>query len=122
MSLPRVIGTLCLLLVASAGMVRAQSSKNETHLRTASGQVTDKSDEPAPGSVVFLKNLRTNAVSSRFADKDGNYRFSGLDPNADYELHAEMGDMQSPVKTMFSLDSRKEMTLNLKLDKKKSTK
>jgi hypothetical protein len=87
-----------------------------------SGQVTDKSDDPAAGSVVFLKNLRTNAVSSRFADKDGDYRFSGLDPNADYELHAELGDMQSSVKTMFSLDSRKEMTLNLKLDKKKSAK
>ncbi len=100
----------------------AQNSKSETHLRTVSGQVTNKSEDPVPGSVVFLKNLRTSAVSSRFADKDGNYKFSGLDPNADYELHAEMGDMQSSVKTMFSLDSRKEMTLNLKLDKKKSSK
>ncbi len=122
MSLIKTIGTACLLLLMLAGIATAQSSKNETHLRTVSGQVTDKSEDPVPGSVVFLKNVRTSSVSSRFADKDGNYKFSGLDPNADYELHAEMGDMQSSVKTMFSLDSRKEMTLNLKLDKKKSAK
>ncbi len=122
MRILKTIGVLGLLLLACAGVLTAQSSKNETHLRTVSGQVTDKSEDPASGSVIFLKNLRTNSVSSRFADKDGNYRFSGLDPNADYELHAELGDMQSSVKTMFSLDSRKEMTLNLKLDKKKSAK
>lgn len=122
MRLPKIIGILCLLLGMCNGVAVAQSSKNETHLRTVIGQVTNKSEDPVPGSVIFLKNLRTNSVSSRFADKDGNYKFSGLDPNADYELHAEMGDMQSSVKTMFSLDSRKEMTLNLKLDKKKSSK
>ncbi|MGB2627689.1 MAG: carboxypeptidase-like regulatory domain-containing protein [Candidatus Acidiferrum sp.] len=122
MNLAKTIGTVCLLLALVAGIAVAQNSKSETHLRTVSGQVTNKSEDPVPGSVVFLKNVRTSAVSSRFADKDGNYKFSGLDPNADYELHAEMGDMQSSVKTMFSLDSRKEMTLNLKLDKKKSSK
>lgn len=120
MNIQRVIGTLGLLLVLCTAVVSAQSSKNETHLRTVSGQVTDRSENPAPGSVVFLKNLRTNAVSSRFADKDGNYKFSGLDPNADYELHAELNDERSAVKTMSTLDGRKEMTLNLKLDKKKS--
>ena len=113
MNLTRAIGVFCLLLGLFAGIAMAQNAKSETHLRTVSGQVTDKSEDPVPGSVVFLKNLRTSSVSSRFADKDGNYKFSGLDPNADYELHAEMGEMQSSVKTMFSLDSRKEMTLNL---------
>lgn len=120
MNVQKTAVTLYLLLIFCAGFASAQSSKNETHLRTVSGQVTDKSDNPAAGSVIFLKNLRTNAVSSRFADKDGNYRFSGLDPNADYELHAELNDERSAVKTMSSLDSRKEMTLNLKLDKKKN--
>jgi Carboxypeptidase regulatory-like domain len=119
MNVPGKIVAICLLFFCS-GFVLAQSSKNETHLRTVIGQVTDKSDNPAVGCVIFLKNLRTNAVSSRFADKDGNYRFSGLDPNADYELHAELNDERSAVKTMSSLDSRKEMTLNLKLDKKKN--
>ena len=114
------IGLLCLLLLLVAGLATAQGGKKETQLRTVSGVVTDKTDDPLPGSVVFLRNVRTNAVSSRFADKDGNYRFSGLDPNVDYEVHAELDGAKSASKTMSSLDSRKEMTLNLKIDKKKS--
>jgi hypothetical protein len=114
------IGLLCLAMLLLAGLAAAQTGKKETQLRTVSGLVTDKSDTPLPGSVVFLRNVRTNSVSSRFADKDGNYRFSGLDPNVDYEVHAELDGAKSPSKTMSSLDSRKEMTLNLKIDKKKS--
>lgn len=114
------IGVLCLVVLLLAGAAGAQGGKKEAQLRTVSGVVTDKSENPLPGSVVFLRNMRTNAVSSRFADKDGNYRFSGLDPNVDYEVHAELDGEKSPSKTMSSLDSRKEMTLNLKVDKKKS--
>jgi hypothetical protein len=120
MSVSRKLGILCLLLIFCTGFAAAQNAKNETHLRTVSGVVMDKSENPLPGSVVFLKNLRTNAVSSRFADHDGNYKFSGLDPNVDYEVHAELDDQKSASRTMSSLDSRKEMTLNLKIDKKKT--
>jgi len=106
-----------LVLAAIAG---AQDSKKESPLRTVRGIVTDKSETPLPNSVVFLKNLRTNAVRSSFADSEGNYRFSGLDPNADYEVHAELEGEKSQVKTVSSFDSRKEITLNLKVDRKKS--
>jgi hypothetical protein len=102
------------------GLGTAQSLKKETTLRTVLGAVTDKSDNPLPGGVVFLKNLRTGSISSRFADKDGNYRFSGLDPNADYEIHAELEGAKSPTKTISSLDGRKEILLNLRIDRKKS--
>jgi len=99
--------------------VLAQDSKKETRLRTVRGLVSDKSDNPLPNSVVFLKNLRTNAVRSNFADSDGNYRFSGLDPNADYEVHAELEGAKSPVRSVTSLDGRKEIVINLKVDRKK---
>jgi hypothetical protein len=105
-------------LFAFAGA--AQDSKKETQLRTVRGVVSDKSENPLPNSVVFLKNLRTNAVRSNFADTEGNYRFSGLDPNADYEVHAEFEGAKSPVRNVSSLDSRKEMVINLKIDRKKS--
>jgi Carboxypeptidase regulatory-like domain len=98
----------------------AQDSKKETQLRTLRGVVTDKSENPLPNSVVFLKNLRTNAVRSNFADTEGNYRFSGLDPNADYEVHAEFEGAKSSVRNVSSLDSRKEMVINLKIERKKS--
>ena len=97
-----------------------QDSKKETQLRTVHGVVTDKSENPLQNSVVFLKNLRTNAVRSNFADAEGNYRFSGLDPNADYEVHAEFEGAKSPVRSVSALDSRKEMVINLKIDRKKS--
>jgi hypothetical protein len=98
----------------------SQDSKKETQLRTVRGVVTDKSDNPLPNSVVFLKNLRTNSVRSNFADSEGNYRFSGLDPNADYEVHAELEGAKSPARNVSYLDSRREMVINLKIERKKS--
>ncbi|SRR6266702_2367577 len=109
--------SLLFLFVAAAS---SQDSKKEAQLRTVRGVVTDKSENPLPNSVVFLKNLRTNGVRSNFTDSDGIYRFSGLDPNADYEVHAELEGAKSPVKSVSSLDSRKEMVINLKIDRKKS--
>ena len=108
---------LTFAFVLAAG---AQDSKKESRLRTVRGIVTDKAETPLPNSVVFLKNLRTNAVRSSFADSEGNYRFSGLDPNVDYEVHAELDGEKSQVRTVSSFDSRKEITLNLKIDRKKS--
>lgn len=106
-----------LFLVASFST--AQDSKKEAQLRTVHGFVSDKSENALPNSVVFLKNLRTNGVRSNFADSDGNYRFSGLDPNVDYEIHAEFEGAKSPVRSVTSLDSRKDIVLNLKVDRKK---
>ncbi len=110
----------CFLLLSA--FVAAQDSKKdkETQLRTVRGVVSDKSENPMPNSVVFLKNLRTNGVRSNFADTDGNYRFSGLDPNADYEVHAEFEGAKSQVRNVTSLDSRKEIVINLKIDRKRN--
>ena len=112
------LASIALLLMAA--VVVAQSGKKETQLRTVRGVVADKSDKPVQNSVVFLKNLRTNVVISHFTDAEGSYRFTGLDPNVDYEIHAEANDEKSAARTVTSLDSRKEITLNLKLDRKKS--
>jgi hypothetical protein len=120
LKLNRRVAVICFALLFLAGFAGAQDSKKEPQLRTVRGVVTDKSDNPIPGAVVFLKNVRTNAVSSRFADSDGNYRFSGLDPNADYEVRAEFEGAKSPARSVSSLDSRKEMIVNLKIDRKKS--
>lgn len=105
-------------LLASAAA--AQDKRHEAQLRTVRGVVTDKSDNPLNGSVVFLKNMRTNSVRSSYTDDSGSYRFSGLDPNADYELHAEREKEKSTTRTVSSFDSRKDIVLNLKIDKKKS--
>jgi hypothetical protein len=113
----------CALLPLLSGIAAAQDSKQEAkkeaRLRSVLGVVTDKSDKPVVNAIVFLKNLRTNVVISHFSDAQGNYRFTGLDPNADYELRAEDGGEKSASRTISSLDSRKEMNLNLKIDRKR---
>jgi len=120
MNVQRRICGLALILAAFAGVGIAQDKKREAQLRTVRGVVSDKSDSPLSGSVVFLKNVRTNSVRSSYTDDTGSYRFSGLDPNADYELHAEKEGAKSPTRTVSSFESRKDIVLNLKIDKKKS--
>lgn len=116
----RGICFLVAALVLMATAVSAQDKKREAQLRTVRGVVTDKSDSALSGSVVFLKNTRTNSVRSSYTDDTGSYRFSGLDPNADYELHAEKEGAKSATRTVSSFDSRKDIVLNLKIDKKKT--
>jgi hypothetical protein len=113
------IFSLAIALCLFAVSVGAQDKKREAQLRTVRGVVADKSDNPISGSVVFLKNTRTNSVRSSYTDDTGNYRFSGLDPNADYELHAEKDGAKSSTRTVSSFESRKDIVLNLKIDRKK---
>jgi hypothetical protein len=76
-----------MLLFAAIGL--AQDNKKESQLRMVHGVTMDKGESPIPSAVVFLKNTRSNAIRSYISDEQGNYRFSGLDPNIDYEVHAE---------------------------------
>jgi len=110
---------LLFVLAAVSSHAAPQDNKHESQLRTVRGLVLDKADAPISAGVVFLKNNRTNAVRSYISDDAGNYRFSGLDPNADYEVHAEKDGAKSQTHTISSFDARKDIVLNLKLDKKK---
>src|SRR6266403_2906173 len=110
---------LALSVCVRVGM--AQDAKHEAQLRTVRGVVVDKSSEsPVPSAVVFLKNTRTNAVRSYIADEEGNYRFSGLDPNVDYEIHAEKDGAKSATRTVSSFDDKKDIVVNLKIEKRKA--
>lgn len=115
--------TLPILLVfaslASATVYRQQDQK-EPELRTVHGSVIDTQENPVPSSVVYLKNLKTQGVKTYIADEAGEYRFSGLDPNVDYEIHAEHNDLASSVRTISSYDSRRDINLPLKLSRKKN--
>lgn len=114
-----LLGAFLILGAAWAPAQNSKQEKKEAQLRTVRGVVLDKSESPIAGSVVFLKNSRTNTVRSNYTDESGNFRFSGLDPNADYEVHAEKEGGKTQTRTVSSLDSRKDIVLNLKMDKKK---
>lgn len=119
MTMLRRVFCLLAAIALLATVAHGQDKKREAQLRTVRGLVTDKSDNPLSGSVVFLKNMMTNSVRSSYTDDTGGYRFSGLDPNADYELHAEKDNEKSTTRTVSSFDSRKDIVLNLKVEKKK---
>lgn len=110
---------LTALLALAAAAALAQNSKKESQLRTVHGIVQDKSENLVAESIVYLKNTRSNIVRTLYTDSTGKYRFSGLDPNVDYEIHAEKESSRSATHTVTSFDSRKDITLNLKIDRKR---
>jgi hypothetical protein len=115
-----VVGTLGIvcfmaLSVAFARPAHAQDQKGDLQLRTIHGTVVDKDENPAPASVVYLLNVKTQAVKTYIADDAASYRFSGLDPNVDYEVYAEKDNMVSATRTVSSFDSRRDIEVVLKL-------
>ena len=116
------IGVLSLFLAAAALPLGAQDKKDDTGLRTVHGSVIDKSENPVASSVVYLENVKTQGVRTYIADEAGDYRFSGLDPNVDYQIHAEHNDMITAVRTISSFDSRRDLEVTLKLNRKKPPK
>jgi hypothetical protein len=120
MKLKRQIAGLAVVLCILAAAAGAQDAKHESQLRSVHGIVSDKAENPMPGAVVFLRNTRTNVVRSNIAeDETGSYKFSGLDPNSDFEIHAEKDGAKSSTRTISSFESRKEIVVNLKINPKK---
>ena len=116
-SLVRVM-VVALLAAALATVAPAQDDR-ESRLRTVRGTVIDNDDGPIPGGVVFLKNVKTGSVRTSIAGDDGTYRFSGLDPNVDFEIHAEHKEQTSAKRTVSSFQPNREIVIHLKVNKKK---
>lgn len=104
----------------SAASEGEQGRGKESQLRTLRGSVTDKDENPVrDGAIVYLKNTKTGVVKTYIAEDTGEYRFTGLDPNVDYEVHAEHKELASAKRNISSFDSRKEIVVHLKLNKKR---
>ena len=117
------LAILILILMAfAATALFAQGKGHESELRTVRGTVVDKQETPVETAVVYLKNVRTQDVTTHISDKEGQFRFSGLDLNADYEIHAEHEGWTSASRSVSNFDNRKEFVLTLKLDRKKGEK
>ena len=86
-------------------------------LRSVSGRVTGKDEAALKDAIVYIKNTRTLVVKTYIADAAGNYQFNALLPNTDYEIFAESNGSKSNTRTLSSFDSRKDVTINLKIDK-----
>jgi protocatechuate 3,4-dioxygenase beta subunit len=108
------------LLAVLATAAHARQEKGQ--LRTVHGTVYDSSGAPIASAIVYLKNVRTLAIRTYISNPQGQYRFSGLDPNADYRIHAEHQDLTSSTRTISSYDSRHDILMDLKVNRKKSDK
>ena len=123
MNLRRMLGFVALAALAASPIFAQEKPKGkESELRTVRGTVVDKSEAPVETAVVYLKNLRSQDIITHLSDSDGTFRFSGLDLNVDYEIHAEKEGMSSANRSVSNFDTRKEFVLTLKLDRKKSGK
>ncbi|HWR15047.1 MAG TPA: carboxypeptidase-like regulatory domain-containing protein [Terriglobales bacterium] len=102
----------CMLLLVVSLPAMAQNT------RSLQGQVVNGSESPIKGAVVYLKNTKTLAIRSFISDNSGNYRFTSLSPNVDYQVYAEFQGAKSDTKTLSSFDSRASATINLKVNSK----
>jgi hypothetical protein len=123
MNLRRTVGLTAILALAACVLFAQEKPKGkESELRTVRGTVVDKEEAPVETAVVYLKNVHTQDIITHLSDSDGTFRFSGLDLNVDYEIHAEKEGMSSTNRSVSNFDTRKEFVLTLKLDRKKSGK
>lgn len=115
-----LFGFLIVFVAALVLPASAQDKKGEPQLRTVHGSIVDKDENPVASSIVYLLNVRTQSIITRITDDTGTYRFSGLDPNVDYEIHAEHNELTSPTRTISSFDSRRDIEVILKISRKKA--
>jgi hypothetical protein len=123
MNVRGTLGMIALIgLAATIVFAQGNSKGKESQLRTVRGTVVDSTETPSDTAVVYLKNTRTQDVITHLSDSDGTFRFSGLDLNVDYDIHAEKDGWTSTSRSISNFDTRKEFVLTLKLDHKKGGK
>src|SRR5438270_8078263 len=102
--------------LAIATSAAGLSDKNpQEQSRTLVGHVFDANDAPIAKAIVYLKNTKTEVIKTYITDPSGSYRFPGLSPSIDYEVHAEFNGRQSARKILSLLDGRKQPEITLRI-------
>lgn len=112
--LRNIAAVFAILVAFACAPIQAQDAAT----RMVQGVVVDAAGAPAAKAVVHIKDTKTLQIRSYNTQDDGAYHFAGLSPNVDYELKAEREGASSGVKMVSVFDSRKTLSINLKLDKK----
>jgi hypothetical protein len=81
--------------------------------RIIDGKVINKAEAPLPGSVVYLKDTRSNSVKTFICDEAGHFHFGQLSQNTDYELWAESNGTKSKTKSISSFDDKNSFVFTL---------
>jgi len=83
--------------------------------RTVQGTVFYKGGEPAAEAAVELEDRATMQILSHRTDREGHYRFLGLNPDKDYEVRAQKNGHRSKAHTVSRFSSNAEETVDLYL-------
>jgi len=113
------------LLICGAALFAQETKKEKRQAateRVVQGHVSDPEDKFINGAVVQLKDLRSLQVRSFITQTDGEYHFSSLKIDNDYQLKADFNGMTSGWKTLSVFDTRKVPVINLKLEKSEKKK
>src|SRR5258706_10166423 len=104
------------VLLAGAAVAQDKNKKDQGNQRSLQGQVMGHQDAPLGEAVVYLKNTKTLAVRTVYADNNGQYSFNALSPTVDYEVYAEYNGKKSETRTLSTFDSRAKANINLHVD------
>lgn len=83
--------------------------------RTVEGNVYYKGGEPAQDAAVQLEDRTTMQVVSRITDREGRFRFVGLNPDRDYEIRAMKKNYGSASHSISRFSSRAVENVDLYL-------
>lgn len=111
----RLPAAVCLIAMLFGSALSGQNDDSGT--RSVQGVVTDASGKPVAGAVVQLKDTKSLQVRSYVTEADGSYHFAGLSTNVEYELQAKKDSVTSKKKTLTVFNTKKAVTVNLKLTK-----
>jgi hypothetical protein len=92
-----------------------KTDKKSLTERPVNGVVTDADGKPIAGAVVELKNSKTQKVLSVITRDKGEYEFSGLSKDIDYQLTATLKDHSSAPHTLSMYDPRAKPVVNLQI-------
>lgn len=107
-----MVRTFAAITLVELGILASSAVSAE---RSVHGTVFYKGGEPAAEAAVQLEDRTTSQVLSRRTDRDGHYRFLGLNPDKDYDLRAVKNGHWSKPHTLSRFSSRTEEVVDLYL-------
>jgi hypothetical protein len=106
-----VAAALCVVLVCVRPFASAAKKKPLT--KTIHGQVLDGASQPIGGAAVELTDVTTGKKLGIYADAEGHYEFTDLNPHDDYQVKATYKNQESEVRHASSLDDTYVLVFNL---------
>jgi hypothetical protein len=109
--LKRRSGLAIVLLMLTASTAVAQSRA----MKVLEGKVLGNGEVPLENAIVYLQSSKDTSIRSFIATSDGSYRFGQISPDIDYQVWAQYKNVKSATKPISSFDSRKNVTIDLKI-------